>query len=110
MRAQPPHRGLDAGERLRQPGQQQPPGGGQLDLAVEPVKQADPEIGFERVDLMADRGRGDVQFLGGLLKLFSRAAASKARKRARAAADDPALACISDEIFSIGTEKLSFAG
>ena len=34
--------------------------------AVEAVKQADPEIGFERVDLMADRGRRHVQLLGGL--------------------------------------------
>ena len=68
MRPHPPHRGADAGERLRQPGQQQTPGGAQLDLPVEAVKQADPEIGFERVDLMADCGRGHVQFLGGLRK------------------------------------------
>jgi hypothetical protein len=29
------------------------------------VKQADPEIGFERMDLVADRGRGHVEFVSG---------------------------------------------
>ena len=66
MGAQPPDRGLYAGEGFRQSRQQYPCRGGQLDRTVEAVEQPDAEVLFQRMNLMADRGRGDVELVGGL--------------------------------------------
>ena len=70
MRPQSPHRGLNPGKRVRQARQQHFRRDGQLDRTVEAMKQLYPEILFERVDLMADRGRGDVQLLRRLAEAF----------------------------------------
>ena len=61
VRPQAPNRRLNAGKGLRQPGQQYLRRGRQLDRSVQAVKQLDPEILLEGVDLMADGGRRHMQ-------------------------------------------------
>ena len=50
--------------------QQHPRRGGQLDRAIEPAEQLHPEILLQRMDLVADRGRGDAELLGCLAEAF----------------------------------------
>jgi hypothetical protein len=57
---------LNAGKGFRQAGQQHPRRGRQFDRSVHAVKQLDPEILLERVYLMADGSRGDMEFVCGL--------------------------------------------
>ena len=66
VRPQSPDRRLDAGKGLGKPGQQHSSRGGELDRPVHAVKQPDPEILLQGMDLMADRGRRDMELVGGL--------------------------------------------
>jgi hypothetical protein len=104
VRAQPAHRGLDAGERLGEARQQYARRGGQLDLPVEAAEQLHAEIGFERVDLMADRGRGHVELGGGLAEALQ---PGRGLERAQGA-ERRQVTVHSDELFSTSTEKVSF--
>jgi len=66
MRTQPLHRRLNAAKRFRQPRQQHLRRRGQLNRTVHAVEQHDAEVLLQRVDLMADRGRGDMQLVRSL--------------------------------------------
>ena len=44
--------------------------GATLDRPVQPAKQLHPQILLQRMDLVADRGRGDVELLGRLAEAF----------------------------------------
>ena len=83
MGAQPAHRGMDAGKGFAEAGQQDARRGGQLDRAVEAVKQPDPEILLERVDLMADRGRRHAEFVGGFAEAHQPGGRLKRAQRAQ---------------------------
>ena len=61
VRPQASDRGLNAGKGLRQTGQQYLRRGRQLDRSVHAMKQLDPEILLEGVDLMADGGGRHMQ-------------------------------------------------
>src|SRR6516164_9823361 len=52
---------LCARKGFRQPRQQHPGGGCELDRAVQSMKQPNPEILLQAMDLMADRGRRDME-------------------------------------------------
>ena len=57
-------------ETVGQSGQQQPAPFGQCDGSVTAFEQRLLEVTFERLDLVADRGRGHVQFGGGIGEAF----------------------------------------
>lgn len=66
--AQPSHGLAQAVEALFQLGKEDLGAGGQFDAAVDAAEKAHAQHVFQDLDLVADGGRRDVQFFGGLLQ------------------------------------------
>jgi hypothetical protein len=73
-------RGLQIVETAALPGSSCEPSGRQFDAASGTPEQRHLQVVLERLDLHADRGRRDVQRVGGFRKLSRVATASKTRK------------------------------
>jgi hypothetical protein len=103
VRAQAPDRSANAGEGFGEPGQQHARRGGQLDRSVEAMKQTDAEIGFEGMDLMADRRRRHVELFGRLAEAHMPGGRLESAQRTQGWK----MAC-RHENFSIVDEQVSF--